>query len=77
MIADNPARTGDFDYSPEPVKTVKSVFDHGDDVSFSVNTDHATQTKPDAFELDLARQEKELHDAKIQLFLNRILEGKV
>ncbi len=76
MIADNEMRTGDLDYSPEPVKTVNSIFDHAPQVEYKLDEKQASTYRPDSFELDLARQEETEHDAKIELIINR-MKGKV
>ena len=73
MIADNPMRTGDMDYSPEPVRTVKSVFDYENDVDWRVDTEHATTLKPDAFELELAKEEQERKMQQLEQAVNDVM----
>ena len=72
MIKDNPMRVGDEDYSPEPVK-VKSLFDFENDIDWRV--DNPAQSKPDQFEIELARQERERKELALEKMI-KIVKGR-
>ena len=50
-----------------------SIFDYAPQEEYKLDTTKATTYKPDAFELELARQEQQEHEAKIQLIINRMM----
>ena len=52
----------------------KSLFDFEDDIDWRVDTDHATTVKPDAFELELAKQEEERKDITLSQMIDHIMK---
>jgi len=67
----------DYDTQQGQWEPVKSIFDYEPEPEYSVDTDHATEVKPDKFELDMARQEKDYKDKNFDAIFNRIMKGNV
>ena len=64
----------DYDTHQGRWEQPKSLFDFEDDVDFRVDTGNATTVKPDAFELELAKQEEERKDITLSQMIDHIMK---
>lgn len=64
----------DYDTHQGQWEPVKSIFDYDNDVDWMVDTEHATQSKPDKFELDLAREEEALKMQRLEQAINNVMK---
>ena len=63
----------DYDTQQGQWEPVKSIFDYENDVDWRVDTEHATTLKPDAFELELAKEEQERKMQQLEQAVNDVM----
>jgi len=64
----------DYDTQQGQWEPVKSIFDYEPEPEYSVDTDHATEVKPDKFELDLAKKEEALKMQRLEQAVNNVMK---